>query len=302
AQLTQRTNQFNLSTIRRKEREIEELLNTRELEGKSIRVKDRFGNYGLVGILLYRTQSTKLIVDTLLLSCRVLGRGVEYEMVKYLGQVAQEKNLSPIEIPYYPTAKNQPVKDFLEKIAKKQSQPTEKGELFEFASEELVNLSFTAKEPEASRTQKSPNLVEKTSFVAPCELLREIGTKLRNPEEIWHDIAERQQNIRSEKIGEYVPPRNQLEEQLALIWQEVLKVDRVGIYDNFFELGGNSLLATQVISRIRESFQLEVSVQALFSWSTLTELAEYINNLTWTFKQTQSETETNNEDYEEGEL
>ncbi|WP_050780083.1 non-ribosomal peptide synthetase [Crocosphaera chwakensis] len=190
-------------------------------------------------------------------------------MVKYLGQVAQEKNLSPIEIPYYPTAKNQPVKDFLEKIAKKQSQPTEKGELFEFASEELVNLSFTAKEPEASRTQKSPNLVEKTSFVAPCELLREIGTKLRNPEEIWHDIAERQQNIRSEKIGEYVPPRNQLEEQLALIWQEVLKVDRVGIYDNFFELGGNSLLATQVISRIRESFQLEVSLKILFEAPTI---------------------------------
>jgi amino acid adenylation domain-containing protein len=55
----------------------------------------------------------------------------------------------------------------------------------------------------------------------------------------------------------YVPPRTPIEEQLAAVWREVLRVNRVGIHDNFFELGGHSLLATQVTARTRERFDIE---------------------------------------------
>ena len=51
----------------------------------------------------------------------------------------------------------------------------------------------------------------------------------------------------------FVAPRTPVEEMIAEIWAEVLKLDRVGIHDNFFDLGGHSLLATQVISRLREA-------------------------------------------------
>ena len=73
--------------------------------------------------------------------------------------------------------------------------------------------------------------------------------------------------------SEYVAPRNETEEKLAAIWQEILKVEKIGIYDNFFDLGGHSLLATQVISRIRETFDSEIPVRALFEHSTVEELA-----------------------------
>src|SRR5262249_1039245 len=53
----------------------------------------------------------------------------------------------------------------------------------------------------------------------------------------------------------YVAPRTPIEEAMAAIWCEVLKLDRVGIDDNFFELGGHSLLATRVIARLREVFE-----------------------------------------------
>jgi amino acid adenylation domain-containing protein len=71
----------------------------------------------------------------------------------------------------------------------------------------------------------------------------------------------------------YLAPCSPVEEILAGIWAEMLKVERVGIYDNFFELGGHSLLATQVMSRVREAFQVELSLRVLFEKPTVQQLA-----------------------------
>ena len=71
----------------------------------------------------------------------------------------------------------------------------------------------------------------------------------------------------------YVAPRNELEQQVVEIWEELLGVAPVGVEDDFFELGGHSLLATQVVSRLRESLQLEVPLRDLFERATVAELA-----------------------------
>jgi amino acid adenylation domain-containing protein len=75
---------------------------------------------------------------------------------------------------------------------------------------------------------------------------------------------------------DYVAPRNPVEESLAGIWAQILKLERVGVYDNFFELGGQSLLATQVISRIREAFEVDLPVRALFQKPDVAGLSEAI--------------------------
>jgi amino acid adenylation domain-containing protein len=77
----------------------------------------------------------------------------------------------------------------------------------------------------------------------------------------------------------FVAPRIPLEERLARIWGEVLKLEKVGIHDNFFDLGGNSLLATQVISRIRTALDAEVPLRAMFEAPTMAELAAVISDL-----------------------
>jgi aryl carrier-like protein len=69
--------------------------------------------------------------------------------------------------------------------------------------------------------------------------------------------------------AEYEPPQGELEERLSRIWQELLRVDRVGRGDNFFELGGHSLLAVRLLSRIREVLGREVSLRELFEHPTL---------------------------------
>jgi acyl transferase domain-containing protein/acyl carrier protein len=71
----------------------------------------------------------------------------------------------------------------------------------------------------------------------------------------------------------YVAPRDSIERGIADIWQELLGVDPVGIHDSFFELGGHSLLGTQVGARVREAFQVELPLRALFETPTVAGLA-----------------------------
>lgn len=71
----------------------------------------------------------------------------------------------------------------------------------------------------------------------------------------------------------YVPPRSLGEEMLASLWCDVLGVPRVGVHDSFFSLGGDSLVGTQLVSRIRKTFDVELPVRALFDAPTVGELA-----------------------------
>ena len=75
----------------------------------------------------------------------------------------------------------------------------------------------------------------------------------------------------------FAPPRTSTEGMLAGIWHGVLKLDHVGSDDNFFDLGGNSLLATQVISRVRDLFHLEIPVRNLFDYPRLAEFGALID-------------------------
>ena len=79
--------------------------------------------------------------------------------------------------------------------------------------------------------------------------------------------------------GEYEAPQGEAEQALAQIWQEVLKVERVGRHDNFFALGGHSLLAVHLLARIRDEFEVEIELQYLFKARDLSAVANHIVNL-----------------------
>jgi len=79
---------------------------------------------------------------------------------------------------------------------------------------------------------------------------------------------------RSEAGPGYVAASTPVQEVLCGMWEQVLRVERVGLYDNFFELGGHSLLATQIISRLKEAFQIEIPLRTLFEAPTVAEFSE----------------------------
>jgi amino acid adenylation domain-containing protein len=78
---------------------------------------------------------------------------------------------------------------------------------------------------------------------------------------------------------EYAAPRNRTEETLCLLWQEVLRRERVGVNDNFFNIGGHSLLAARVAARIRESFKMDIPLRRMFESPTVALLAQAVDQM-----------------------
>lgn len=111
AQLTQRSNQFNLRTIRYTEKEISDIATSLNYHSQCISLHDKFGDYGLISVLILKYQTNTLFVDTWIMSCRVLKRGVERFVLNHLVELARQNNCTTIVGEYLPTPKNGIVKD-----------------------------------------------------------------------------------------------------------------------------------------------------------------------------------------------
>ena len=129
AQLTQKTNQFNLTTRRYSEAEIKKYMEAADVDVLSLRLVDQFGDSGLVGVCIIKYIGQRAVVDTFLLSCRVLGRGVEDVFIIQALKMARQRGCEEVIGEYYPTVKNAQVKDFYQKQGFEPfSQPTNDSE------------------------------------------------------------------------------------------------------------------------------------------------------------------------------
>ncbi len=111
-QLINKINQFNLTTRRRSEAEVLAVMGDPDFVGFSVRLKDRFGDHGLISIVIGEKAGDTMKIDTWLMSCRVLKRGVEEEVLNESVRLAQLKNCRFLLGTYLPTPKNEMVRDF----------------------------------------------------------------------------------------------------------------------------------------------------------------------------------------------
>ena len=111
-QLIAKTNQFNLTTRRRSATEVEEFASTPGGQAVAIRVRDRFGDAGVVGLALARTKGDSCLIDSLLLSCRVIGRGIETALLAHLADNAIRAGAKHLIGEFIATKKNAPCADF----------------------------------------------------------------------------------------------------------------------------------------------------------------------------------------------
>lgn len=281
AQLTERTNQFNFTTIRRSVYEVRELLDSGS-DVQVLNVNDRFGNYGLVGVLISREIGDTLVVDTFLLSCRVLGRGVEHRAVSELGLLADKRGLAFVELNYSRTAKNEPARIFLESVAKPYLKRTRDGVSCRIPTSVASSITFEPNEsiPLKSAKPDSPSDVPQTSGRDSdrCSLdnYSRIANELNDPKVILKQIASGNVSLRPKLSAPYVAPRNSVEQTLADIWREVLRVDRVGVQDDFFKMGGDSILSIQIISKASQK-GLQLTLRQQFQNPTIESLAKAID-------------------------
>src|SRR5262245_8017935 len=111
-----KTNQFNLTTIRRTQEEVEALSTCKDALVLAMDVRDRYGDYGLVGVSILKKENKTCIVDTLLMSCRVLGRGAEDTFIAKLAVAAITLGCDELRGRYVPTPKNAMVKDLYQRF------------------------------------------------------------------------------------------------------------------------------------------------------------------------------------------
>jgi len=114
AQLTQKTNQFNLTTQRYTEQQIAEMSGRSGWDVLCIRVRDRYGDHGLVGVAIARDQDADCLIDTFLLSCRVIGRSVETALLATVAERARARGCARLLGRFLPTKKNAPARNFYE--------------------------------------------------------------------------------------------------------------------------------------------------------------------------------------------
>jgi len=121
AQLTQRSNQFNLRTIRYTEADILKLASSNEHKCFAFTLKDKYGEYGLIGILILEKQNESLFIDSFIMSCRVLKRSMENFILNQIVEYAKGNGFKNIVGEYLPTVKNVIVKDLFKDYQFKES-------------------------------------------------------------------------------------------------------------------------------------------------------------------------------------
>jgi FkbH-like protein len=300
AQLTQRTNQFNLNAIRRTEAEIERLITAQKAVCWTIEVADRFGDYGLVGVVITREENTKLFLDTFLLSCRVLGRGVENAILSLLKRYCQGMNLESLEAAFYPTDKNQPFHEFITKTGWQKIAGGKDHTRFQLSVDEISDTveyidcyyqrAYPKAEPQEFNTPKtSTDLINENIVDKSVSGNHHWQVQVVNEENLVHkNHLLPLQNYSGElllqlPVGEgkepgveqavYVAPRTEMEAKLVEIWQKVLGISPIGVNDSFLELGGDSFKAVQIITRLRP-LKLFVSIMDVFRHQSIADLLQ----------------------------
>ncbi len=273
AQLTQRTNQFNTTTQRRNETELLQLAQT-GAEIFTVRVSDRFGDYGLVGVMICQPEAAALVVENLLLSCRVLGKGVEHRMLAHVGNVAHESGLAEARVRFSSSAKNQPAQDFLERVAGQYRQAHNGGWVYVIPAMVAKRIEFSPAKGDGTvaPTNRTANESATIASVKRFDRWRWIALEANEPKRILEMIEAKNPTRKSASVkGE---PTSELEWQLCAVWQEVLRVERVGIHDDFFELGGHSFLAVRLFAQIERVTGKQLPVLTIFQAPTVAQLAQ----------------------------
>jgi FkbH-like protein len=281
AQLTQRTNQFNFTTRRRNEAEVEQLAKDGKdgTECRVVEVRDRFGDYGLVGVVIFTLEKDALVVDTFLLSCRVLGRGVEHAMLRELGKLAKAAGKDRVELVFVPTKKNLPARNFLDSLDVDARDESADGLRVVLSTERACTLTYAPGDaPVDLPTDEKPKASPAQDAGVPrSQIWNRLARVVATPESILAILERESRHVRAASKPA-VPPRTETERRLASIWADILGVSEVGVDDDYTsDLCGTSLLAVSIFARTERELGVRLPLVALVETPTIAGIAARID-------------------------
>jgi FkbH-like protein len=138
AQLILKTNQFNLTTYRYHEEDIRKFAQDKNMLVGCAQTEDKFGDNGITGVFIVKknTGHSEWTIDTFLLSCRVMGRGIEDAIMEFILNEAKKEGIRKVRGQYIPTKKNKPCEEFLPKVGFKKE-----GEYWIYSSEAPIKMT-----------------------------------------------------------------------------------------------------------------------------------------------------------------
>jgi len=136
SQLILKTNQFNLTTKRYQESDIKDMISNLNYLVGCAQVEDKFGDNGITGVFIIKKENEKeWLIDTFLMSCRIMGRDIEKGIMAHIINKAKESGVKKIKANFFPTQKNKPVEDFLPNC-----EFTKKGDFWEYIIKSEIKL------------------------------------------------------------------------------------------------------------------------------------------------------------------
>jgi acyl carrier protein len=286
AQLSIRTNQFNTTTLRLTTQEVAEYATTPGMSAHIARVRDRFGDYGLVGAMLAREEEGRYRVDGMFLSCRALGRSVEYRMASYLAEKAKNSNCQEIFFPVRTTERNEPARTFLTRLNKLCGGTRDNENGLHLNAEQLAGFRFdTLLSPEEtaepSAQQQTPkatvdaSLHDREPFIRTAGELCSVDAILNAVEEKTKERQSHTGTINTATVG--VTPETETEQLIADVWKRVLGLAQVNTQAKFFEVGGTSLLMVRIAIELKRNHGIDVSIIDMFKYPTIADLASHLD-------------------------
>jgi FkbH-like protein len=237
----------------------------------TVRVSDRFGNYGLVGAMIVSYQPTRTIVTDFFLSCRVLGRGVEEKMVHYLACLALRRRHPSIEIVLSRTDRNIPARAFfLGSNASEDKDGSAKSLVIEMSPADLrercsrnssavLPMQVSTLEFERSGTLEPKTESQPQSSPLTQRRYERICMQFRTAHDVMSAVDARP-TARGQRAQAFVPSSTDTERAIAAIWSRALHVQPIGANDNFFDLGGHSMQMIYILKEINDTFGIDCSL------------------------------------------
>lgn len=284
SQLSYRTNQFNFSGRRYRTNEIADIDKDPQKLLLVVEASDRFGNYGKVGLMVCSLGSD-LLVESFMLSCRALGKGIEHRIVKQLGKIAIEHGCGGIVFEIVESGRNEPAWRFVETLEGILNEEGSGRFAFRLRSYTALKVEYrpvgeSSAEDETDKQMGARESVGRGGGIS-TQLSRRIADELATASQIGAEIA-RMGNARPRTVDrtglkiEYIAPRSKIERELVEVWRETLGHEEIGITHDFFILGGDSLQGVRMISKLQNKIGVKLPLAELFKNPTIEGLAESI--------------------------
>lgn len=286
SQMTQRTNQFNFTSRERNESELEKYCFEGSAQGWVVNVEDRFGEYGLTGFMITQPDSSgiALEIESFMVSCRALGRGVEHKMVSYAGDLALKRGLQFVYINFKKSTKNKPAQIFLENLKNSEKIKNNESLIYKLSAEsaskclliptdDIQLLGLSREEDETLPTE------QKDFNTTTSERLDYIAKNYQSIEQIVNEIDKKNGVRVAESISDIIDPITETEEIVSNIWKDVLLLETAGIFDDFFEVGGHSIAAIKLIIKLNLRFGINLDYYRFINSPNIVTIASIIDRL-----------------------